>query len=95
MFKKWKLLKKKKKEPDETFSDWLAQLLTDERELDHGDGMAEPAADAAAEIEPETGGFPVRAAVVAGKALFADPRDIFRCDPDACVADNESFRSFI
>jgi len=34
MFKKWKLLKKKKKEPDETFSDWLAQLLTDERELD-------------------------------------------------------------
>ena len=34
MFEKWKLLKKKKKEPDETFSDWLAQLLTDERELD-------------------------------------------------------------
>ena len=33
MFKKWKLLKKKKKEPDETFSDWLAQLLTDERVL--------------------------------------------------------------
>ncbi len=34
MLKKWKLLKKRKKEPDETFSDWLAQLLTDERELD-------------------------------------------------------------
>ena len=28
MFKKWKLLKKNKKEPDETFSDWLAHLLT-------------------------------------------------------------------
>ena len=34
MLKKWKLLKKRKKEPDETFSDWLARLLTDDRDLD-------------------------------------------------------------
>ena len=48
-----------------------------------------------AQIQAEPGGFSESAAVVAGEALFADPRDIFRCDPDACVADNESFRSFI
>lgn len=34
MFKKWKLMKKSEKEPEETFSDWLTRLLTDERELD-------------------------------------------------------------
>ena len=34
MLKKWKLIRKEAKEPDETFSDWLARLLTDELELD-------------------------------------------------------------
>ena len=34
MLKKWKQMKKESKEKGETFSDWLAQLLTDERELD-------------------------------------------------------------
>ena len=33
MLKKWKLIKKESKEQDETFSDWLARLLTDDREL--------------------------------------------------------------
>ena len=34
MLKKWKLIRKEAKEQDETFSDWLARLLTDDRDLD-------------------------------------------------------------
>lgn len=34
MLRKWKWMKKENREPEETFSDWLARLLTDERELD-------------------------------------------------------------
>ena len=34
MLKKWKLNRKEAKEPDETFSDWLARLLTDDRDLE-------------------------------------------------------------
>ena len=34
MLKKWKQMKKESKEKGETFSDWLARLLTDDRDLD-------------------------------------------------------------
>ena len=34
MLKKWKQMKKESREKGETFSDWLARLLTDDRDLD-------------------------------------------------------------
>ena len=34
MLRKWKWMKKENRELEETFSDWLARLLTDDRDLD-------------------------------------------------------------
>ena len=56
--------------------------------------VAELCADTAAEIQTETAGLLVAAAVVAGEALFKDPGQILRRDADAGVADDERFGRF-
>lgn len=53
--------------------------------------MAQFGQNAAAQVEPDAGGFPLFTAVVAGEPLFKDPGQILCPDADAVVGDDQSF----